>query len=630
VVVETRSAIFSPFDQKVADDNDEGRKLELQTRKSATLKTVPQLSVIVVTYKRARELQLVLEAVEKQREAPPFEIIIVDNDTQASAKNLVLPFIRKNQDWKYEVNSTNNVSKARNLGANCAKAEWLAFLDDDCVPPCHWLRTATLVIKSQPADGLIFGGGYEGESLQPGKAPLEKEQNLSDDIYLVEGNLFFRRTEYIALGGMRPELGPSGNRFGYHEGTELQLRHLKRYGKQHRRYYDPKLAVHHLAANPQSKLMLACQSGFDAVTAFKTEEKKVIHNSLYHLFKIPMALVRVGTAIVMQRQMRLKASLYRLGEVLGHVALGFSELGRSIASWFRFKNNRFTFTVQTSHGGDVLQFPSVPYNQLLRDGRPFAAGKIGTAEILGLEYFDRFFQSAIGINGWIRPATRLANNAGFFPVELDAYRDWNRNMRASIAHLDFVCLWQTDPFLRLYESKIVSKNPGKAQRIPMGWLGKSILAEVADFRCLVISPFIKTMQMQLPRMQQIHDPEDQTKTNWEKTASNIRFLRCPLQWHLEPSPYRSWAEGLEILSGKVAQEQFDVALIGAGAWSIPLAARIKKSGRSAIHTGGETQLFFGIKGQRWNHSDFYNSAWVSVLPEETPELRAKIDDACYW
>jgi glycosyltransferase involved in cell wall biosynthesis len=614
----------------VATANDKGRRLELEFGKSATLKTVPLLSVIVVTYKRLRELGLVLEAVEKQREAPPFEVIIVDNDTQASAKNLVMPFIRKNSDWRYEVNSTNNVSRARNLGANCAKTEWLAFLDDDCVPPYHWLQMAELIIKSQPADGLIFGGGYEGESMQPGKVPLEKEQNLPVDAYLVEGNLFFRRNEYIGLGGMRPELGPSGIRFGYHEGTELQLRHIKRYGKQHRRYYDPKLAVHHLAANPKNKLMLACQSGFDAVAAFNTKEEKGILNSLYHLFKVPMALVRVGTNIVIQREMRLKASLYRLGEVLGHVAQGLSELGRGIASWIRFTNNRLTIMVKTSHDCDVLQLPPLSYAQLLRDGRPFAAGKIGTAEILGLDYFDRFFQGGLGITSWVRPATRLANNAGFFPVELDAYRGWNREMRASIAHLDFVCLWQTDPFLRLYESEFVSKNAEKAQRIPMGWLGKSILHEIADFRCLVISPFIKTMQMQLPRMRQIHDPENQTNTNWEKLASNIRFLRCPLQWHLEPSPYRSWAEGLEILSGKVAQEQFDVAVIGAGAWSLPLAAQIKKSGRSAIHTGGETQLFFGIKGQRWNHIDFYNSAWVSVLPEETPELRAKIDDACYW
>ena len=614
----------------MATANDMGRRLELEFGKSATMKTVPLMSIIVVTYKRLRELRLVLEAVEKQREAPPFEVIIVENDLQAGSRNLVLPFIGRNSGWRYELNSSNNVSKARNLGANCATAKWLAFLDDDCVPPSHWLASAEMVVQSLPPEGLIFGGGYQGESMQPGQAPIETEQNLPKDIYLVEGNLFFRRSEYIALGGMRPDLGPRDDRFGYHEGTELQVRHLNEYGKRHRRHFNPKLAVHHLASNAKSKLVLACLSGFDGVMAFKTKEQRSVSNSLYHLLKVPLALVRVGLDVVMRRELRIKASLYRLGEILGHVAQGFSDMGRGIASWIRFTNNRLTFMAKMSHDCDVLQSPPIPYAQLLRDGRPFAAGKIGTAEILGLDYFDRFIQGGFGITSWVRPATRLANNAGFFPVELDAYRDWNREMRTSIAHLDFVCLWQTDPFLRLYESKIVSKNAEKAQRIPMGWLGKSILAEIVDFRCLVISPFIKTMQMQLPRMRQIHDPEDQTKTNWEKTASNIRFLRCPLQWHLEPSPYRSWAEGLEILSGKVAQEQFDVALIGAGAWSLPLAARIKKSGRSAIHTGGETQLFFGIKGQRWSHSDFYNPAWVSVLPEETPELRAKIDDACYW
>jgi hypothetical protein len=87
---------------------------------------------------------------------------------------------------------------------------------------------------------------------------------------------------------------------------------------------------------------------------------------------------------------------------------------------------------------------------------------------------------------------------------------------------------------------------------------------------------------------------------------------------------------LEDLANRALAEEFDLALIGAGAWSLPLAARIKKSGRAAIHTGGETQLFFGIKGSRWNHENFYNPSWVSVLPEETPAGRHKVDDGCYW
>ena len=46
--------------------------------------------------------------------------------------------------------------------------------------------------------------------------------------------------------------------------------------------------------------------------------------------------------------------------------------------------------------------------------------------------------------------------------------------------------------------------------------------------------------------------------------------------------------------------------------------RIRKNKKGAIHTGGETQLFFGIQGKRWDSYGFYNSSWTSYLAEETP------------
>lgn len=42
---------------------------------------------------------------------------------------------------------------------------------------------------------------------------------------------------------------------------------------------------------------------------------------------------------------------------------------------------------------------------------------------------------------------------------------------------------------------------------------------------------------------------------------------------------------------------FDTAIIGCGAYGMPLAAQIKNAGRQAIHLGGAVQLLFGIKGE---------------------------------
>ena len=196
--------------------------------------------------------------------------------------------------------------------------------------------------------------------------------------------------------------------------------------------------------------------------------------------------------------------------------------------------------------------------------------------------------------------------------------------------MDYLCAWQKEPFLQGYEKGLVESLAPQSHPIGLEALSKNILKEIVGFRWLVISPFVETMRDQIGRLQAIHDPENTKEIDWDKLQKMCQFLQCPLHWHLAPSPYRSWFHGLEELEKAALAQEFDVALIGAGAWSLPLAARIKKAGRSAIHTGGETQLLFGIKGKRWDHYGFYNEAWVSLPRQQAPPGRERIDDGCYW
>jgi len=79
---------------------------------------------------------------------------------------------------------------------------------------------------------------------------------------------------------------------------------------------------------------------------------------------------------------------------------------------------------------------------------------------------------------------------------------------------------------------------------------------------------------------------------------------------------------------------FDVALIGAGSYSIPLASFVKGIGKKAIHLGGETQILFGIKGGRWDvreaERSFYNEHWVRPLSSEVPQNYQNVENGCYW
>jgi cation diffusion facilitator CzcD-associated flavoprotein CzcO len=83
---------------------------------------------------------------------------------------------------------------------------------------------------------------------------------------------------------------------------------------------------------------------------------------------------------------------------------------------------------------------------------------------------------------------------------------------------------------------------------------------------------------------------------------------------------------------------YDICIIGAGAYGFPLAAHVKRKGKKAIHLGGATQLLFGIKGRRWvdnpllyyPYINLFNEHWCYPLPINKPQSAQKVEDACYW
>ena len=85
---------------------------------------------------------------------------------------------------------------------------------------------------------------------------------------------------------------------------------------------------------------------------------------------------------------------------------------------------------------------------------------------------------------------------------------------------------------------------------------------------------------------------------------------------------------------EISKIDFDIALIGAGAYGLPLAAHIKNLRKQAIHLGGSLQILFGIMGKRWDDhpviSKFYNSSWVRPLESERPKTFKKVENGAYW
>lgn len=98
--------------------------------------------------------------------------------------------------------------------------------------------------------------------------------------------------------------------------------------------------------------------------------------------------------------------------------------------------------------------------------------------------------------------------------------------------------------------------------------------------------------------------------------------------------FETWFDALEYMYNTAMRKEFDVAILGCGAYGFPLAAKLKRAGKVAIHLGGVTQLIFGIRGARWEqwpeYLDLMTEAWVRPLNSEAPNNSQSVEGGCYW
>ena len=97
---------------------------------------------------------------------------------------------------------------------------------------------------------------------------------------------------------------------------------------------------------------------------------------------------------------------------------------------------------------------------------------------------------------------------------------------------------------------------------------------------------------------------------------------------------KDWFDGLDYMYNEAMKVDFDVAILGCGAYGMPLAGMLKKAGKSVIYMGGVTQMLFGIRGGRWDvdpvASKLYNEHWVSPEAKSVPKRADEVENSCYW
>jgi mycofactocin glycosyltransferase len=177
-------------------------------------KHTPAVTIIIPTKDRKDELAECLESVFHQ-EYPrdSIEVIVVDDGSKDGTDALLsgLPCkVLSNPRSRGQ-------SYCRNLGAEAAVGEILAFLDSDCVASPAWLKELT---PSFQWDGVGAVGGYvDGyfeetsldryekafSPLNMGKRILISENDAST-LYVPTCNLLVRKAVFMKIGGIREEM----------------------------------------------------------------------------------------------------------------------------------------------------------------------------------------------------------------------------------------------------------------------------------------------------------------------------------------------------------------------------------------------------------------------------------------
>ena len=177
------------------------------------------------------------------------EVLVIDQGTRPDPALEALA--TEHPSVRYRTVEEQGLSRARNLGANEARGEIVAFLDDDEVAEPGWLAAHVAALVQAGARTVVTGRVLPGEaevadavvpSMVLGSEPARYHGRLDRDV-LAGGNMAAWRSELVAAGGFDPRLGP-GTAWPAAEDNDLGLRLLE---SGHTIAYVPTALVRHRA-----------------------------------------------------------------------------------------------------------------------------------------------------------------------------------------------------------------------------------------------------------------------------------------------------------------------------------------------------------------------------------------------
>ena len=305
---------------------------------------------------------------------------------------------------------------------------------------------------------------------------------------------------------------------------------------------------------------------------------------------------------------------------------------------FLKQKNRFTETLNRNNKSEEAN--EILKNIILKN-EPFMCARFGSTESRAILNFQLkkkqitdFHASLKHIRGkmniYWKEHPKFLNNltelSGFFPKDENLLEIFVNLYISDIKNLDLLGVWnEYEEFLQVPEDTKLCK----IRELEPWFYNEPWTAALEGKKVLVIHPFEETIKKQYQKKEKLYENENILPNFELKTIKAVQTIAG------EKSEFKDWFEALESMKNQMNNIDYDVAIIGCGAYGFPLASHAKKMGKIGIHLGGVTQLLFGIKGKRWEEWKHYtelrkNEGESWVYANEIPKDYKKVENGCYW
>lgn len=224
---------------------------------------------------------------------------------------------------------------------------------------------------------------------------------------------------------------------------------------------------------------------------------------------------------------------------------------------------------------------------------------------------------------------RMQSNAGFFPSTEENLMKFGELMVEDSKQVDVLGSWLLD------EQVMIDGFGLKFDKIYLKylepfWCTTPWSQYLTNKRIVVVHPFAESI---------INQYENNRGNLFDNPLilplfKSLRIVKAVQSIGGENDVFTDWFDALSFMEREIAKEDYDVCLIGCGAYGFPLAAYVKRQGKQAIHLGGALQLLFGIMGKRWEtipeYKTLINGKWVRPQKSEAPKSKDCVENGCYW